>query len=84
MGAGPALKGLNSGWQVCRFFVISTRVRLHVLPGLGVHDTGIEEEHVYFFCGKCERPFTFARRECVPFQYRGELDCTETIQCHLG
>lgn len=84
MSAGPALKGLNSGWQARRILPVSTSVYLHVLSGLGVHDTGIEEERVYFFCSKCERPFTIARGECVPFQHRGELDRNKTIQWHLG
>jgi hypothetical protein len=84
MSAGPALKALNSGWQVRRIRAVSTRVRLHVLSGLGVHDTGIQEERVHFFRGKCERPFTFAGREYVPLQHRGELDRTKTIQWHLG
>lgn len=54
MSAGPALKGLNSGWQARRILAVPTRARLHVLSGLGVHDTGIEEECVHFFRGKCE------------------------------
>lgn len=54
MGAGPALKGLNPGWQVCPVLFVSTRVRLHVPLGLGIHDTGIEEERIYFFRDKYE------------------------------
>ena len=54
MGGGPALKGLNSSWQVRPFLSVSTRARLHVALGLGIHDTSIEEKCVYFFCSECE------------------------------
>jgi len=84
MGAGPALKGLNSGWQARRILTVSILVRLHPLSGLGVHNTVIKEERVYLFCGKCERPFTFARREYLPFQHRRKLGRSEAIQWYLG
>ena len=57
---------------------------LRALPGLGVYDTSIKDEHINLFCGKCTWPFTFARWEYVLFQHRGELDHTQTIQWHLG
>jgi hypothetical protein len=62
MGGVPALKGLNSGWQVRYSRAVPTHISLHTLPGLGIDDTGIKEERINFLCSELKRPVTVARR----------------------
>lgn len=48
MGAAPALKGLNSGWQVGFLYILVDGHFYRLLPGLGIRHAWITEKCVHF------------------------------------